>query len=350
MKISFNYYKCQNDFIDSTKNEDKNYFIFIASKTKIDLNEFNKYNLKVVGARFPDIIYEGKLYNDGMIALEISENLELLLIKDINRINFENQAILESKSIIALLDGFCKNNEVFLSKLFENVGVNTNIIGGGAGLLDEDSDSIIFDNNGFYKNCAVLISLRANLKIGVKHGWSYLNGPLIATSCEKNILKTIDYIDAFEYYKKIIKEDCGVELNEENFLQVSQNYPIGIIKYQGEQIVRDPISFNNGSIELLGEISNNSMINILKGDKQDLLDASQKAIEDINCENREFSIVFNCISRKKFLHEDFQKELDSIFSHNSNMIGVTTLGEIANSGNRYINFLNKTCVVGAICN
>lgn len=350
MKTSISFYKNQRDFIENCNNKNQRKFIFIASNTQIDLTKFSENNLKITGARFPDIIYNGELYDNGIVALEITAEMDLLLIKDINNFDFKNEPVLESKSIITLLDGFCKDNEEFLSKLFESVSVNTNIVGGGAGLLENNCESVIFDNDGFYRNCAVLISLKADLRIGARHGWSYLDGPFIATSCERNILKTIDYIDAFEYYKKIIKKDCGEEINEDNFMDISQNYPIGIIKYQGEQIVRDPISFKNGHLELLGEISCNSMINILKGNKQNLLDASKEALEYVRCDCSDFLVVFNCISRKKFLDDNFQKELDSIFEGNSNMVGVTTLGEIANSGNKYINFLNKTCVIGGICN
>lgn len=346
MKTNINYHKNQSVFIENSKN--KKFLIFIASKTKINLEDFNKNDISIIGARFPDIIFNGKMYDDGIISLEINTEIDFTLIKSIENFNFKNEPFFKSEALITILDGFCKDNEIFLSKLFENVSLNTNIIGGGAGLLNNDCKSVIFDNHGYYRNCAILISLNANLKVSARHGWTYLDGPFIVTSSERNILKTIDYIDAFEYYKNIIKKDSGIELNKENFLEVSQNYPIGIIKYQGEQIVRDPISFNNGHLELLGEISNNSMINILKGNTKNLLSASKEAIDDIKSDCSDFLIVFNCISRKKFLKNEFQKELDSI-SIGNNMIGVTTLGEIANCGSKYINFLNKTCVIGDIC-
>lgn len=352
MKFNISYYENQSKFISNNIDATSSFLVFIGKNTDISLDDFNVNGIKVFGARFPHLICNGKIYEDGLICIEISENFDIEFIKKIIDHDFSIKSYSNTKSIMTILDGFCKNNENFLSKLFENVDVNTNIIGGGAGILDNSSDSILFDNDGFYRNAAILISLESNIKIGVKHGWEYLDGPFIVTSSEKNILKTIDYIDAFDYYKHIIKKDCNVELTKDNFLEVSQNYPIGIIKYQGEQIVRDPITFQNGNIELLGEITNNSMINILKGNRNNLLEASKLASSEARCKDSDLLVMFNCISRKKFLGDDFQIEIDSIYAKQKDkqMIGVTTLGEIANNGNRYINFLNKTCVIGGICN
>ena len=351
MKTNIVYYKSLKDFINNRNKSINKYLLFVASNTTINLSKFDDEDIEVYGARFPHVIYQSKLYEEGLVSIEICSTLSIELIKDVNNHNFEKGKYKNQNSLITILDGFCKDNEEFLSKLFENVDINTNIIGGGAGLLDEENDCIVFDNNKCYRNCAILLSMEQDINIGAHHGWDYLCGPFIATSSEKNILKTIDYVDAYDYYKKIIEEDSGIEINEDNFLEVSQNYPIGIIKYQGEQIVRDPVGFFDKNLLLLGEVSNNSMINILKGNKENLLNASKLASIEAKTNQSDFILLFDCISRKGFLGDNFQDELDMIcFDEDKNILfGVTTLGEIANSGNRYINLLNKTCVIGGIC-
>lgn len=57
------------------------------------------------------------------------------------------------------------------------------------------------------------------------------------------------------------------------------------------------------------------------------------------------------VSQGVFLEDDFTKELDGIKKQvdNETLFGALTLGEIANNGNEYINFYNKTCVVGVLC-
>jgi hypothetical protein len=351
MYMNTKYFDTQDLFLDSINDKDLKYLLFFTSLTPISIEEFNKKNVQVSGAIFSHIIYKDKLYEKGLISIEISENFDFEFIDNINEYKFENKDFSNSKSIITILDGFSKYNEEFLVKLFENLTINTNIIGGGAGSLDDISRAVIFNNDGFSFNSALLLSLK-NKKINIssKHGWEYLSGPYIATSSKKNLLETIDYIDAFEHYKNVIKNDCDIEITKDNFLEISRIYPIGIAHYKAEDIVRDPISFENGKLILVSEIRENSIINILKGDKTKLLKAAEEAAKIAIDENCELAIVFNCITRKNFLGDNFKDELTLIFNEisTSRMIGFITVGEIANNGNRYISLLNKTCVIGGI--
>lgn len=351
MYINVNYFDTQDSFLNSINNKNLKYLLFFTSSTSLSIEDFNKKDLQVYGAIFSHIIYKNKLYDKGLISIEINENFNFEFIRDIKEYKFNDKCFLNDKSIITILDGFSKYNEEFLVRLFENVTIDTNIIGGGAGIIEDTSLAAIFNNEGFSFNSALLLSLKdKKINISSKHGWEYLSGPYIATSSKKHLLETIDYINAFELYKNVIKEDSGIELTKDNFLEVSRIYPIGIIRYKGECIVRDPISFENGKLVLIAEIKENSIINILKGNKIKLIEAAQEAAKIALNKNSELSIVFSCITRKNFLGNDFEDELNLIYNEisTSNMIGFMTIGEISNNGNRYISFLNKTCVIGGI--
>jgi len=350
MNINFKYFNNQESFINYATNKEVKYLIFVASSTNILLENFNKENIKIYGAIFSHLIYKNKLYEKGLISIEISEELNLSFIKNTRDYNFDDCKYSQSKSIITVFDGFSENTENFLINLFENIDFNTNIIGGGAGVLEDKTKKVLFNNEGFFSDSAILLFLNKKIKSSSKYGWEYLSGPYIVTSNEKNLLKTIDYIDALELYKDVVKEDCGLTLTKDNFSDISKNYPIGIIKYTGDEILRDPICFENGNLILIAEIRANSIVNILKGNKNNLINAASEGAKEALDENSNLAIVFNCITRKTFLEEDFEKELDSIYKEikTNNMIGVITVCEIANKGNKYINLLNKACVIGGI--
>jgi hypothetical protein len=350
MNIDFMYFDNQESFLKYAINKKIKYLILVASSTTILLENFNKQNIEVYGAIFSHIIYKNKFYEKGLISIEIKEETNISFIKNIDDCKFDNTKFLESKSIVTILDGFSENNETFLMKFFENIGFDTNIIGGGAGILEDKTKKVIFTNDGFFSNSAILLFLNEKIKVSSKYGWEYLSGPYIVTSSEKNLLKSIDYIDAFEVYKKVIKKDCGIDITKDNFLEISKNYPIGIIKYIGNEIVRDPISFENGSLVLIAEIKVNSMVNILKGNKKNLINAASQAAKEVLDDNSSLAMVFNCITRKNFLQDDFNKELDAIYTEikTDNMIGAITIGEIASEENKHINFLNKACAIGGI--
>ncbi len=105
---------------------------------------------------------------------------------------------------------------------------------------------------------------------------------------------------------------------------------------------------------LVGDLTENSVINILKGEKESLIKASGKATDEAikKCTGEvESVIMFDCISRVLYLEDDFKEELYEVRKHTNNkpLFGALTLGEIANEGDIYINFFNKTCVIAVIC-
>jgi hypothetical protein len=350
MNINSKYFANQDSFLEYVINSHSKYLILVASSTIINLKNFNKQNIKIVGAIFSHIIYKNEAYDKGLISIEISEDMNLDFIENIKDYEFDANKFAKIKSIITIFNGFNENNEEFFIKLFENIPFDTNILGGGAGIIEDKNKKVFFNNDGFFLNSAIILSVNKKIKIASKHGWECLCGPYIVTSSEKNILKTIDYIDAFEIYQNEIKKDCNIYLTKDNFLDISKNYPIGIVRYLGLDIVRDPISFEEGKLVLVAEIRVNSIINILKGNKKSLINAAREAAQEVLDESSDLAVVFNCITRKSFLEEEFKDELDAIYTQisSNNMIGAVTIGEIANNGNRYINLLNKSCAIGGI--
>ena len=107
----------------------------------------------------------------------------------------------------------------------------------------------------------------------------------------------------------------------------------------------------------MGEVTVNSVVNIINGEKSDLISGAEQAEMD---ENQDTDIkdmlVIDCISRSLFQDNEFSNELDSI----SRVIkekkvgipleGILSLGEISSYGDGYLEFFNKTIVVGAFLN
>lgn len=351
MNLNSKYFENQDKFLEQNINLNSKYLILSTSSTIIDLQKFNNQNIDICGAIFSHIIFNNNIYNNGLISIEIDEK-EIILdfIEDIENYEFNINKFIETQSIISIFNGFNNYNQDFFIKLFENTPLDVNIMGGGAGIIEDKDKKVFFNNEGFYLNSAILLSIKSKIKLTSKDGWECLSGPYIVTSCDKNIIKTIDYIDAFELYKNEIKKDSNIELTQDNFLEISKNYPIGIVRYSGADIVRDPISFEKGNLILVTEIGVNSIINILKGNKTSLINAVKEAAKEVLNESSSTALVFSCITRKNFLEEIFQKEIDEIYAQidSKNIIGALTIGEIASNGNKYINLLNKSCVIGGI--
>lgn len=254
MNINSKYFNDQDTFLKYTTNKSSKYLIFAASLTTLKLEDFNKYNLEIYGAIFSHIIYKNEVYDNGLISIEIEKEVDLYFIENIKNYPFDSNKFSKAKSIITIFNGFSEYNEELFIKLFENIPLDTNIIGGGAGIIEDKTKKVFFNNEGYFLNSAIFLSLNEKIKIASKHGWESLSGPYIVTSSEKNLLKTIDYMDAFELYKNEIKKDCNIDITKDNFSEISKNYPIGIVRYIGSDIVRDPISFENGELILVQKL------------------------------------------------------------------------------------------------
>lgn len=352
MKLEAFYYKDLESFLNTIKTEQENeYCLLVAKECAIDFTILSTLPIRIVGGIFPEIIYNDKLYTQGLIALSINSTKQLHLIENMQEPKLEHYNFNGVKAVLTVFDGLSHHTEGFLQTLFSCVEINTKIFGGGAGWLKQKGNPSIFDNHQYYSEAAILLSMQLEVSLGIQHGWEYLEGPFVATSSHEYVLKGIDYKNAFEMYKSVVEKDSGLTLSEENFLDISKTYPLGILKYRGEQIVRDPVRLENDGLALIGHVPINTVINILKGDKQTLLNATHNAVQEAIKEGCKIAIIFDCFTRKNFLEEKFEDELDIIHQKNNaiKLIGVISMGEVANNGQEYVNFLNKTCVIGGIC-
>lgn len=351
------FYFSVKDFLEDNVNNTKNIFILVAEYTSFNLEDLKDYNGEIFGGIVPFVIYNNEYYNKGLIVCSLEENSDFLLVEDLNYLDVNSTFFENRKSFLVLLDGLSQNITKFLENLFEVVCENAKVIGGGAGKMTFENDPVIFTKDKIYKNAAIIIATPMNLHSKIGKGWEYLDGPFLTTSSEKNVLKTLNYKNAFDVYKSVVEKNSGMIFKDDNFFDIAKSYPLGIVKLNNQTIVRDPIYIDkNNNIVLVGDIFQNSTINILKGDDKNLIKSSVNAVKELleesnSCANEDV-IIFDCISRSIFLGNNFPNELDEIKSHmkkDATLFGALTFGEICNDSDKYISFYNKSCVVGVLC-
>ena len=345
------YFQSIEEFITFKGTKKSLWLLLVAEESSFSYESLGDALSDSYGAIFPEIIYDKEHYKIGVVAIELEK--KPYLVKDIQNPMLEDEELSDIESMLVFVDGLSPYIDSFLFSLFEVIDEDTILFGGGAGKLTLEQERVIFTPEGIYENAALLIAFDNPTRVGVKHGWEFLEGPLVATSSEKNILKKIDYEDAFEVYKRIVQEDSGLTFNDNNFFEIAKSYPLGIVTIDNEVIVRDPIFVQDGALVLVGVMPENSIINILKGEKSHLLGAAKQAAQEAYSQSKNAELVFmiDCISRVLFLEEFFKEEIESVYDivDETPIVGALTLGEIANNSKSYIDFYNKTCVVGVIC-
>jgi len=267
-------------------------------------------------------------------------------------------ASIEKGTAIVLLDGLAPNIYHFLEKLNDLLGEKCNFIGGGAGSISLEQQPCVFSNQGFDVNAAVVCIVDKQVHLGVRHGWEQLDGPLVATQTDGNTILQLNWESAFKVYSRIVQDDSGIELHKDNFASIAQGYPFGILRDRQDDIVRDPLSVDeNGAIICIGEVPPNTVLHVLKGRPEALLDAVRQAVNDCAMQTglpilAEGTFVVDCITRTLFLDDQFPEELNIIRQNlvitkiDQEPFGILSLGEISSYGKGLLELFNKTIVIG----
>lgn len=351
------FYFCIKDFLEENKNNTQKAFVLVAEYTNFNLEDLKSYNGEICGGIVPFVVFNENYYNKGIIVCFLEENSDFLFVEDLNYLDTNPTFFENRKSFLVLLDGLSPNITSFLENVFEVVCENAQIIGGGAGKMTFENDPVIFTKDKIYKNAAIIIATPMKLHTKIASGWEYLDGPFLTTSSEKNILKTLNFNNAFDVYKSVIEKHSGMTFTDDNFFDIAKSYPFGIVKFNSQTIVRDPIYIDdNNHIVLVGDIFQNSTVNILKGEPSSLVKSTGLAVKELlkesdSCKNQDV-IIFDCISRSIFLGDNFPSELEemkSFMKEGSTLFGALTLGEICSDTDMYISFYNKSCIVGVLC-
>lgn len=317
-----------------------------------------------VGAIFPSVISATVHSNAGVIVKTLPIVTPPYLVRnvgqEINLPEFESELeIAEDIQLTALvwIDGLTSQISNFLVELYNNLGNSVRYLGGGAGSLSLQQQPCIFTHEGCFQDAAVILFSPWEIQLGVQHGWQRLKGPLPATRTENNTIIELNWRNAFEVYKEVVEPDSLQVITADNFFAIAKGYPFGIFREGQEDIVRDPIVVNeSGDLVCVGEVPENATLYILRGDKDSLVQAAHRAAMEAKQgipEQFQDCLVVDCISRVLFLEEQFSEELTALreqllnINESVTLEGVLTLGEISSYGDGFLEFFNKTIVVGA---
>ena len=315
--------------------------------------------IPIFGGLFPAIIHSKKTFSKGttLVGLPFYANTfvhrEITIDPiDIDRCySFASDAIIQDQSdLIIFIDAHSNASEKFIDCLFESLGADIRVIGGGAGSLTSHIPCILC-NEGVLIDSAVVVGLPVQVSLGLGHGWEVLDGPFLATETHRHDLISIDYRSAFTLYKETIEKHTSQVLSLEDFNSFATHHPIGIADIHDDLIVRDPFASDGTIISCVGDIPLNALIYILKGNNQNIIVAAKEsaiqATQSVN--NIQLAVIFDCISRAIHLGDLFPEEIKLIASglgDDIRHVGVMSLGEISSVESGAIRLFNKSTVIG----
>lgn len=329
------------------------------------IQELNRHEVPFFGGIFPGVVSGDRRFDGGAVIKVLPSHAETLLFRNLAAVHEQADVLKRIRSsldgeytALVLVDGLAANISLFLQDLFHSLGTGVNYLGGGAGSLSLLQRPCVFMNDGLFQNAAIAAFIRLRCSLGVRHGWEPCAGPFVATKTSHNIITELNWEPAFGVYQQAVANVSGRKLTRKNFFALAKAYPFGMLKEGAEYVVRDPIAVNDRSeFVCVGEIPENAVLTMLQGAKTKLLAASGRAADDclnnIHGKDVQAALLFDAVSRALYL-EDFSAELRVIRSRlaaalrRRALAGALTLGEISSCGRKYLEFLNKTVVLGVL--
>ena len=317
--------------------------------------------LPLFGGIFPALLFSGQKLELGTIVIGLPVPTQVHLVNGLSsQEDFDDcldagaPAFIDAKTMFVFVDAFARCIGAFIDSLFNVFGLELNYLGGGAGSMTMVSKPCLMTNNGLVADAAVLAGLDAHSGVGVSHGWESIKGPYKVTEAQHNCIKTLDWQPAFDVYRQVVETHSGRCFDAHPFFDLAKAFPFGITKMEAERVVRDPcMAGQNGELICVGELAEGAFVDILHGNAGTLIQAAESAFwqsAESYPLNRDRSLTFfiDCISRILFLEDRFKDEIAAVSRHAKTMAGICSIGEIASSGNDYLEFYNKTAVVGHI--
>ncbi|WP_051434256.1 FIST signal transduction protein [Desulfonatronum lacustre] len=314
----------------------------------------------VFGGVFPRIIHDRKALEHGALVIGLRFEAKCGVIPGLSDpagdyfgtiLDLFGEMDPTEQTMFVFVDGLSTRITALIDSLFNCLGLLPNYIGGGAGSLSFQQKPCLFTNHGLLQDAAILALADTRSSIGVAHGWVPISDAYKVTEADHNTVISLNRRPAFEVYKEVVEAHSGRTFAAEPFFDLAKSYPLGIAKLDAEMIVRDPIILDGTKMVCVGDVAEGGHVHILSGNPDSLVAGAAHARELAEAgiseeEGSGRSMLFvDCISRVLFLENDFDREL-KVVDVGLPMAGALTLGEIANTGDAYLEFYNKTSVVG----
>ncbi len=313
----------------------------------------------IIGGIFPALIHGREKLETGYIILGLRESLRTVIVPDLSGRSVDYAVTLEGAlpidesiaTAFVFVDGLAGRIAALIDGVFQVFGLEFTYIGGGAGSLSLEQKPCVFTNAGLVADHAIIGLTTAEGRVEVRHGWEPVQGPFSVTESAGNRIISLDWTPAFDVYRAVVEPLANVTISADNFFDVAKGFPFGLVRLNAEHVVRDPISVDGTDLVCVGEIPDYAVVDIMRGSGSGLIGAAREAgaAAAARATDGDAPIFFvDCISRVLYLDTRFQDELDAVAFSGRRVVGALTLGEIAGSGRGYLEFYNKTAVVGVL--
>jgi hypothetical protein len=321
----------------------------------------------LVGAIFPALVVQQHFTTEGAWLLPFAAMPPYFLLPAINRgepsgaerivaavrSGLQGMPTGAAKPTLFLLfDGMVPNIASLLDGLYLALSNRVDYAGVNAGSETFQPMPCLFDATQVVGDGVLGLLLPGNVAAALEHGFVQPERAMSATSTDGNRIAMIDWRPAFEVYQEIIKAEYGIDLTRDNFYQHAVHFPFGILRANGDVVVRIPVAIaEDGSLFCVGEIPENAVLVLLKAPVAGGNDCIERLAGKLYDENGSLQgaplLTFYCAGRRMHLGGEADRELAALQAATGvdEMAGALSLGEIGSTTRwGYPMFHNATLV------
>jgi hypothetical protein len=274
--------------------------------------------------------------------IKVSE-IDILLNSDLQvlgNIIKEDLMSEDLKSILIISEGSFINGTELINELISQTKGDVPIFGGLAGDEYNFEKTIVGLNNDASPGKIVAIGFYGDaihFGFGSEGGWSDFGPEREVTQSDKNVLYKIGDQFALDIYKEYLGKYA------DELPGTSLYFPLSMKENaKSEPIVRTILAINeeNKSMTFAGNIPVGSMVRLMKGNFDKLIDASYNAAAKIHKNQNhepELALLVSCVGRKIVLGNRIEEEIEvvkEVFGDKMLVCGFYSYGEISPTLNK----------------
>lgn len=227
------------------------------------------------GGMFPQLLVGGRLQDKGAVLLRVAGAPPPLLIENIGA-NVDgasaaaigyveaNVGAAPDAALFCMFDALVPNIATHLDSWYLALADCVRYFGVNAGNERFVAEPCLFDAERFVADAVLLQFLPDHPGACLEHGYRVPEQAITATAANGNSIVQIDWRPALDVYRDIMLTQYGVVIDGDNFYTHAVHFPFGILRADGEVLVRIPVALGSGGeIVCVGEIPPNAVLTLL---------------------------------------------------------------------------------------
>ena len=218
--------------------------------------------------------------------------------------------------LMLLCDGLTPDQRAMARGAFEVTSAIIPMVGGAAGDDLHWQATYTFGegkvlSNGF---ACVWINSARPMAVSVDHGWRPFGKPMLVTRAEGPVIFELDGIPALDAY--LSERGAALKEDARSFGEKCMERPVGLPNAHGRYDLRQVHqTVPNGGIVLTTSVPEQTVVQVMAGDEDSLLEGARRAAESALTQLPEaprMVLVFSCCTRTPLLKERVAEEVDLI--------------------------------------